>query len=85
MCLIVEMIAMAVEIDPVKYGVLWERVQNYDRRFAEMSEKIDKMEGHIEHLVALANQGRGGFWVGLTLVSFISSAIGFGLSFIKGH
>ena len=48
------------EIDPVKYGVLWERVQNYERRFDEMSVKMDKMEANVEKLVALANQGRGG-------------------------
>jgi hypothetical protein len=50
-----------------------------------MSAKIDKMESHVEHRVALANHGRGGFWAGMAFVSFISSAIGFGLSWIKGH
>ena len=65
------------EIDPVKYGVLWERVQNYERRFDEMSAKIDKMESSVEKLVALANQGRGGFWAGMAFVSFISSVIGY--------
>jgi hypothetical protein len=73
------------EIDPVKYGVLWERVQNYERRFDDMSVKIDKMEVSIEKLVAMANQGRGGFWAGMAFVSFFSSAVGFLLSWIKGH
>jgi hypothetical protein len=50
-----------------------------------MGAKIDKMEGHIEHLVALANQGRGGFWAGMAFISLISSAVGFFLSWIKGH
>jgi hypothetical protein len=76
---------MANEIDPVKYGVLWERVQNYERRFDEMSGKMDKMEANVEKLVALANQGRGGFWAGMAFVSFISSAIGFAASWLKGH
>jgi hypothetical protein len=74
---------MANEIDPVKYGVLWERVQNYERRFDEMSAKIDKMEGHVEKLVALANQGRGGFWAGMAFVSIISSGVGFAISWMK--
>lgn len=65
------------EIDPVKYGVLWQKVQDYERRFDQMEAKIDKMEHHIENLVALANQGRGGFWAGMALVSAISSAVGF--------
>jgi hypothetical protein len=77
--------AMANEIDPVKYGVLWERVQNYERRFDEMSNKMDKMEANVEKLVALANQGRGGFWAGMAFVSFISSGVGFALSWMKGH
>jgi hypothetical protein len=79
-----EAVEMA-EIDLVKYGALWERVQGNERRFDEMSVKIDKLETNIEHLVALANQGRGGFWAGMAFVSLISSAIGFGISLIKGH
>jgi len=73
------------EIDPVKYGVLWERVQNYERRFDEMSNKMDKLEANVEKLVALANQGRGGFWAGMAFVSFISSAVGFAFSWFKSH
>jgi len=69
----------------VKYGVLWERVQNYERRFDEMSSKIDKLETNIEHRVALANQGRGGFWAGMAFVSFVSSGVGFALSWFKGN
>ena len=76
---------MANEIDPVKYGVLWERVQNYERRFDEMSAKMDKMENNVEKLVALANQGRGGFWAGMAFVSVISSGVGFAISWMKGH
>lgn len=67
----------APEIDPVKYGVLWQKVQDYERRFDQMETKMDKMETQLEHLVALANQGRGGFWAGMALVSALSSAIGY--------
>jgi hypothetical protein len=75
----------SAEIDPVKYGVLWQKVQDYERRFDDMSAKMDKMESNVEKLVALANQGRGGFWAGMAFVSFISSGVGFTLSWIKGH
>ena len=69
---------MAVpEIDPVKYGVLWQKVDDYQRRFDEMEKKMDKMESNLEKLVALANQGRGGFWAGMVLVSAASSAVGY--------
>jgi hypothetical protein len=75
----------SAEIDPVKYGVLWQKVQDYERRFDEMSGKMDKLEANVEKLVALANQGRGGFWAGMAFVSFISSAVGFAFSWMKGH
>lgn len=65
------------DIDPVKYGVLWQKVQDYERRFDDMSSKIDKMENSVEKLVALANQGRGGFWAGMAFVSLISSGVGY--------
>ena len=65
------------EIDLVKYGVLWQKVQDYERRFDDMDKKMTKMEGQLEQLVALANQGRGGFWAGMALVSAISSLVGY--------
>ena len=65
------------EIDPVRYGVLWQKVQDYERRFDEMSAKIDKMESSIETLVAMANQGKGGFWMGMVIVSAVGSVIGY--------
>jgi hypothetical protein len=74
---------MAIEIDPVKYGVLWQKVEDYERRFDDMSKKMDKMESQLEQLVGLANQGRGGFWAGMAFVSFVSSAVGFFISWIK--
>jgi hypothetical protein len=57
------------EIDLVKYGVLWQKVQDMDK-------KMDKVEHQLEELVAMANKGRGGFWMGLMVVSAISTLIG---------
>jgi len=68
---------MMSDIDLVKYGVLWQKVEDYERRFDDMDKKMTKMEGQLEQLVALANQGRGGFWAGMALVSAISSAMGY--------
>lgn len=59
-----------MEIDPVKYGVLWQKVE-------ELEKKIDKLEAGMERLLALANQSKGGFWMGMIVVSAISSAIGY--------
>ena len=62
------------EIDPVKYGVLWERV-------TQMDKKIDKMEGQIAELLELANKGKGGFWMGMT----IASSVGAVVAWVAGH
>lgn len=69
-------------IDPVKYGVLWQRVQDYERRFDAMERQMDKMQITLEKLVALANQGSGGLWVGMSIVSAAAAVIGYLMSFI---
>lgn len=58
------------DIDLVKYGVLWQKVES-------MEAKIDKMEAQLETLIELANKGRGGFWMGMVFVSAISSVFGY--------
>lgn len=62
------------EIDPVKYGVLWQKVQDMDK-------KMDKMESQIDQLLELANKGKGGFWMGMTIASFAGAAV----SWIANH
>jgi len=64
------------EIDPVKYGVLWERVQN-------MYKKIDRMENQISELLELANKSKGGFWMGMTIASAMGGAVGWVASHFK--
>jgi hypothetical protein len=68
---------MNEQFDLVKYGVLWQKVEDYERRFDEMGRKMDKMEEQLEKLVTLADRGRGGFWVGMMVVSALSSIVGF--------
>jgi hypothetical protein len=65
------------DIDLVKYGVLWQKVEDYERRFDDMDKKMDKMENQLEQLIALANKGRGGFWMGMVIVSVISTGVGY--------
>ena len=64
------------EIDLVKYGVLWQKVQDMDK-------KVDKMERNVEELLALANKGKGGLWFGMTVVSGVSVVIGYVISIWK--
>ena len=56
--------------DPYKYGKLVAQVE-------AMEKKIDKLEAGMEELLALANKGRGGFWMGMVVVSAVSSLIGY--------
>lgn len=65
-----------VEIDPVKYGVLWERVQNMDK-------KMDKMESQIAELLELANKSKGGFWMGMTIASGVGGFVSWIVSHVK--
>lgn len=66
-----------VEIDLVKYGALWERVQQMDK-------KIDKMENQIEQLLELANKSKGGFWMGMTIASSVGAFAAWIIAQIKG-
>jgi hypothetical protein len=65
-----------VEIDLVKYGALWERVQQMDK-------KIDKMEHQIEQLLELANRSKGGFWMGMTIASGVGAVVAWVVSHTK--
>ena len=70
-----------MDIDPVKYGVLWQKVEDYERRFDTMERKMDKMEEQLTQLVAMANQGRGGLWAGMAFVSAVSSVVGYVINY----
>ena len=58
------------EFDPVRYGAMWQKVQDLDR-------KMDKMEQQIEKLLEMANKSKGGIWAGMAIVSFIGGLAGF--------
>lgn len=63
-------------IDLVKYGVLWQKVHDMDK-------KVDKMERNVEELLALANKGKGGLWLGMSIVSGVSAVVGYALNYFK--
>jgi hypothetical protein len=77
-------INMSFELDPVKYGVLWNTVENNEKKLEILDKKIDKLEAKLEELVALANQGRGGFWMGMLLVSAVSTVTGWFIHWFSG-
>jgi hypothetical protein len=61
-------------IDPVQYGRLIAQVEN-------LTTKVESMDTDIKELLALANKGRGGFWMGMTIASMLGGV----LTWALGH
>ena len=68
---------MSFEIDPVKYGVLWQKVEDYEKKFDELSKKQDKMEANIEKLLAMAERSKGSLWALMGVASVVGAMISF--------
>lgn len=71
-------------IDLVEYGAMWQRVQDYERRFEEMDKKLDRMDAHITQLMAMANQSKGGLWAGMAIASALGALIAWAIAWVKG-
>jgi hypothetical protein len=56
--------------DMFKFGGLVNQVEN-------LQNKVDGMDRDIKELLELANKSRGGFWMGMAIVSAISGIISF--------
>jgi hypothetical protein len=63
--------------DMFKFGGLVNQVEN-------LQLKVDKLDAGMEELLALANKGRGGFWMGMAVVSAFSTFIGFLSHYLTG-
>ena len=61
---------MAGEIDLVKYGVMWAKVE-------AMESEVSELRKDVKTLLELANKSKGGFWMGMVIASSISSLIGY--------
>ena len=68
---------MSFDLDPVKYGILWNTVENNDKKLEEMSRKIDKLEGKIEELIAMAERSKGSLWALMGVASVVGGIISF--------
>lgn len=64
---------MAFDFDPVKYGVLWQKVEGYEEKFNSMSRKMDKMEEQLDILVANSNKQQGAGWLAIGMLSVLST------------
>ena len=58
------------KFDMFKFGSLVNQVET-------LQHKVDGMDRDIKELLELANKSRGGFWMGMAIVSAISGIISF--------
>jgi response regulator of citrate/malate metabolism len=64
---------MSYEFDPIKYGVLWQKVEGYEDKFNDMAKKMDKMEANIEKLLDNQAQQKGAGWLAIGMLSVLST------------
>lgn len=64
------------QIDLVRYGVLWQKVESYEDKFNDMSKKMDKMEANIEKLLENQAQQKGAGWLAIGMLSVLSTVGG---------
>ena len=62
-------------IDLVRYGVLWNKVENYEQKFEAMEKKIDAMESDLKKLVLMAERSKGSLWALMGVASVVGGAI----------
>lgn len=70
------------KIDLVRYGVLWQKVENYEQKFDAMEKKIDTMESDLKKLVLMAERSRGSLWALMGVAGVIGSVVSFLADFI---
>ena len=58
------------EIDPVRYGVLWHKVE-------KMEEEVSELRKDMKTLIAMAERSKGGMFMGMAIVSALSSVVGY--------
>jgi len=63
------------KIDLVRYGVLWQKVENYEQKFNSMEKKIDDMESDLKKLVLMAERSKGSLWALMGVASVVGGVI----------
>ena len=72
------------KIDLVRYGVLWQKVENYEDKFDAMQKKMDKMETNIEKLLENQAQQKGASWLAIGILSVLSTLGGWAIHWFTG-
>jgi len=56
------------DIDPVKFGLLIGQVKT-------LEDQVTALQSDVKELLALANKGKGGFWMGMTIASMMGALV----------
>jgi uncharacterized protein (UPF0335 family) len=64
------LVDMSNEIDPVRYGVLWHKVE-------KMEEEVTELRKDMKTLLAMAERSKGGMFMGMAVISVLSSLVGY--------
>jgi uncharacterized protein with PhoU and TrkA domain len=64
------------KIDLVRYGVLWQKVENYEQKFDAMEKKMDSMEADIKTLLLMAERSKGSLWALMGVAGVVGSMVG---------
>lgn len=75
---------MSFDFDPVKYGVLWQKVEGYEEKFDVMSKKMDKLETNIEKLLDHQAQQKGASWLAIGMLTALSTFGGWAVHWFSG-
>lgn len=60
---------MATDIDPVQFGALTAQVKTLETQ-------VEELRADVKALLELANQSKGGFWMGMAVASSFGGLIG---------
>ena len=63
------------KIDLVRYGALYQKVENYEQKFDAMERKMDSMEADIKTLVLMAERSKGSLWALMGVASVVGGAL----------
>ena len=63
------------KIDLVRYGALYQKVENYEQKFDAIEKKMDNMEVDVKKLVLMAERSKGSLWALMGVASVVGGAI----------
>ena len=65
------------DIDPVKFGLLIGQVR-------ALESQVEDLQKDMKALLELANKGKGGFWMGMTIASIFGGVVSWLASHMGG-